>query len=73
MNNTGDDELSFLSAFLLSSVIIVWIDKVLLNAIYSFDAKGLPIGDLFAKESGKQLAYISYNCTEDVYISADYL
>ena len=71
MNNTVDDELYFLLAFLLSSGISVWFDKVLLNVIFSFDAKGLPTGDLFAKESGKQLAYISYNCTEDVYISAD--
>ena len=71
MNNTAGDELSLLLAFLTSRVVSVQIDKVLLNVIFSFDAKGLPTGDLFAKESGKQLAYISYNCTEDVYISAD--
>ena len=42
------------------------------DATVLYDAKGLPTGNLFAKESGKQLMFISYNCTEDVYISADY-
>ena len=46
MNNTTVDELSLLSAFLTTCVISVQIDEVLLNAIYSFDAKGLPTGEL---------------------------
>ena len=72
MNSAVDDELSSLLVFFTNSVVSVQIDKVLLNDTYSFDAKGLPTEDLFAKEFGKQLAYISYNCTEDVYVSADY-
>ena len=65
MNNTAIDELPLLSAFLTRNVDCVWIDEVLLNIICSFDAKGLPTGELFAKESRKQLALISCNCTED--------
>ena len=71
MNNTAIDELPLLLAFLTSGVVSVQIDEILLNAIYSFDAKGLPTGELFAKESGNQLMFISYHCTEDDHISAD--
>ena len=37
-----------------------------------YDAKELPTEDMYAKDGRKQLTSISYNCTEDVHISADY-
>ena len=71
MNSATVDELGSLSVFLTTGLDGFQIDEVLLCFTYSFDARGLPNEDLFTKEFGKQLVYISHNFTEDVYISAD--
>ena len=65
------DELKSLSIFLTP---VGWFQDRLSSSKfhYSYNARGLPTEDFVAKEYEKQLVIFSFNCTEDVDISADY-